>query len=110
LRNPVSLIGHAATMYRVLKAEKQLSHRSRSAEPRVSKPVQRVATKPRQVWSWDITYLRAPVRGQFFYLYMVMDVWSRKIVGFEVHADESAEHASKVITKAARPSTSASRS
>ena len=49
-----------------------------------------VATGPNQVWSWDITYLKSPIRGVFFYLYMIVDVWSRKVVGWQVHEDESA--------------------
>jgi transposase InsO family protein len=43
------------------------------------------------VASWDITYLRGLVRGQFFYLYLVEDVWSRNILGWAVHGEESAE-------------------
>jgi transposase InsO family protein len=52
------------------------------------------ATGPNQVWSWDITYLPTTVRGRFFYLYLIMDVWSRRIVGWEIFERESAEHAS----------------
>ncbi len=48
-------------------------------------------TGPCQVWSWDITYLRGPVRGSFYYLYMIEDVWSRKIVGWQIHENESPE-------------------
>jgi len=40
------------------------------------------------VWSWDITYLRSPVRGAFFYLNLIVDVWSRKIVGFNLRYEE----------------------
>ena len=49
------------------------------------------------MWSWEITYLKSPVRGEFFYLYMVMDVWSRKIVAWAVHSEESSEHASALL-------------
>jgi transposase InsO family protein len=45
------------------------------------------------VWNWDITYLRSTVRGRFYYLYLIVDVWSRKIVGWAVFEVESAEHA-----------------
>ena len=55
------------------------------------------ATGPNQVWSWDITYLRTRVRGQFFYLYMLLDVWSRKAVGYAVHDAESGELAAEMI-------------
>ena len=53
-----------------------------------------------QVWSWDITYLPSTVKGQFMRLYMVLDVFSRLIVGWEVHWEESAENASTLIGKA----------
>ncbi|WP_146090397.1 DDE-type integrase/transposase/recombinase, partial [Xanthomonas cucurbitae] len=58
------------------------------------------ADAPRQVWSWDITYLPSTVKGQFFKLYMILDVYSRKIVGWEVHHEELAIHASMLIGKA----------
>ena len=91
-----------ATMFRLLKSENQLEHRGRAKEPEDRMPVRRVATRPNQVWSWDITYLRGPIRGTFLYLYMVVDIWSRKVVGWAVHAEESADHASDLIRKAAR--------
>lgn len=90
-----------ATMYRLLKEAKQLAHRARSKAPTERMPVTRVATKPNQIWSWDITYLKSPVNGTFFYLYMVVDVWSRLIVGWAVHEEESMDHASKLIERAA---------
>lgn len=90
-----------ATMYRVLKEAKQLAHRGRNKAPVERKPIVRVATKPNQVWSWDITYLRSPIRGRFYYLYLVMDIWSRQIVGWAVHEEESAQHASRLIERAA---------
>jgi transposase InsO family protein len=42
------------------------------------------ASGPNQVWSWDITWLPTTVRGRYFHLYLVMDVWSRRIVGWAV--------------------------
>ena len=90
-----------ATMFRILQEEKQLAHRGRAKEPEERIPVRRVATRPNQVWSWDITYLRAPVRGQFYYLYMMVDIWSRKIVDWEVHAEESTDQAAALVTRAA---------
>lgn len=81
-------IGSESTIYRVLRAEKQLAHRGRS-KPRTPRPVpSHEAAGPRQLWSWDITYLPTVVRGRFFYLYMFMDVWSRKVVGWDVHERE----------------------
>jgi putative transposase len=55
------------------------------------------ASGPNQVWSWDITWLPTTVRGRYFYLYLVMDVWSRRIVGWAVQNQESAEHAAELI-------------
>ena len=65
-------------------------------------PTTREATGPNQVWSWDITYLKAPVAGTFFYLYLVTDVWSRKIVGFEVHDRECNELAAQLVRRTCR--------
>jgi len=92
-------IASESTVYRVLRKEGLLNHRE-SSRPRVnSRPAPLVATGPNQVWSWDITFLPSPVKGMFFYLYMVMDVWSRKIVGWEVHSFESMELSSRMITR-----------
>ena len=88
-----------STIYRVLKAEKLLSHRGRSKPREVARPRAYEATGPRQLFSWDITYLRGPIAGQFFYLYLFLDVFSRKIVGWEVHDCESAEHSSRLLAK-----------
>ena len=57
------------------------------------------ATGPNQVWSWDITYLPTPTNGRYFYLYLVLDVWSRRIVGWRVHHRESHELAAEMITQ-----------
>ena len=77
-----------STIYRILRAEGQLAHRGRAKPRTVRKLDEHVATAANQVWSWDITYLLSSLRGRFFYLYLVEDVWSRRIVGFEVHAEE----------------------
>ena len=60
------------------------------------------AFKPNQVWSWDITWLPTHVRGVYLHLYLVMDVWSRKIVGWRVAETSSAQIASRLITQACR--------
>jgi putative transposase len=88
-----------STVYRVLREEDLMAHRERSRPAVHSHPKEHVANGPNQVWSWDITYLPSSVRGAFFYLYMVMDVWSRKIVGFEVHTEESMDLSSSMITR-----------
>ena len=93
-------IASESTFYRVLKAEKQLAHRGKAKAPSHSRPQPLVATGPNQVWSWDITYLATSVEGIFFYLYLITDVFSRKIVGWEVYNEQSGEHASDMFSKA----------
>ena len=57
------------------------------------------AVRPNQVWSWDITWLPTVVRGQFLFLYLVMDVWSRRIVGWTVATSESPAIAAELIKR-----------
>ncbi len=89
-----------STMYRILRKEKLNTHRSSSRPPKNKKPREYIAEKPNAVWSWDITYLKGPVRGTFYYLYMIMDIWSRKIVGWEVYSVESDFYASLLMDMA----------
>lgn len=89
-----------STLYRILRQENQLAHRNRSKAPRHERPEPLQASGPNQLWSWDITYLPTTVRGLFFYLYLFIDLYSRKIVGWEVYAEESAEHAASTFRKA----------
>jgi putative transposase len=90
-----------STLYRLLRREGQMTHRGPARAPEHRhRPTEYVATGPNRVWSWDITYLKSPIRGIFYYLYLVVDVWSRKIVGSVVHEAESAEHASRLIDAA----------
>jgi len=93
-------IGSESTIYRVLHAEDMVKHRSAS-RPRVHrKPDELCATKPNQLWSWDITYLLSDIRGVYFYLYLFLDIFSRKIVGFDVFDKQCAEHAAFVVSNA----------
>jgi putative transposase len=82
----------------VLKAANQLRHRgaAKPAKPR-SKPRALCATAPGELFSWDITYLPAQIRGTYFYLYLFLDLYSRKIVGWQVYDSESGEQASEVM-------------
>ena len=94
-------IASESSFYRVLREADQVHRRGRSNPPRtVPKPEGFKATGPNQVWSWDITYLASIIRGSFYRLYLVLDIFSRKIVGWEVHESESADHASVLIRKA----------
>ena len=88
-----------STFYRVLKAAKQLNHRQKSRPPgSCKKPRALTATGPNQLYSWDITYLPTAVKGVFLYLYLVMDIYSRKIVGWQVHDRESSTFAGELMT------------
>lgn len=93
-------IASESTFYRVLREERLLAHRGRSAAPSPRPRTEHVATAPCQVWSWDITYLRTQVRGRFLYLYLMLDVWSRKLVGFRVEDVECTDLASELLQTA----------
>lgn len=96
-----SYIASQATMYRVLRGVGQLAHRTGAKPPvKRAKPREARATAPNQVWSWDITYLASGIRGMFHRLYMIMDVFSRKIVGWAVHESELGEHAARLVERA----------
>jgi transposase InsO family protein len=88
-----------ATMYRILRSERLLTHRG-NARPRTNhRPPELVASAPNTVWCWDITYLRAPILGTFYYLYLLEDLYSRRIVGWQVLDGESAEAAALLVER-----------
>lgn len=90
-------IASESTAYRVLHEEKMMAHRT-STKPGTSRgPRRHTATGPCQVWSWDISYLKTTVRGRFFYLYLILDVWSRRIMGWRVEEEELAELGSELV-------------
>lgn len=89
-----------STFYRVLSAQDQQHHRGRAKPPRVARPpATHRADTPNACWCWDITWLPADVRGRFFFLYLILDLFSRKIVGWEVHENESAVHSSDLVQR-----------
>ena len=91
-----------STFARVLRAHGQSGHRGRARAPRpVRPPTTHIATAPRQVWCWDMTYLPANVMGRWFYLYLILDLYSRKIVGWEVHDNDHSDHAVHVVKRTA---------
>jgi transposase InsO family protein len=90
-----------SSFYRILRADGQQHHRGRAKPPvRRKPPTSYQACGPCEVWTWDITWVPGPVAGMFFYLYLIVDIFSRKIVGWEVHQRESAELASNLIRQA----------
>lgn len=94
-------IASESSMYRVLKERGQNHRRGRARQPSRSKPPASFRAKgPCEVWSWDITWLPGPVAGTFFYLYLILDIFSRKIVGWEVYERETAEFAAQVLQRA----------
>lgn len=93
-------IASESSFYRVLKEHQMLTHRQ-AARPATTRPPRALtAYGACQVWSWDITFLRTSVQGMFFYLYLFLDVWSRKILAAEVFAEESMEHSARLFHKA----------
>jgi len=89
-----------STFYRVLNEANQLNHRGRSKAAKRSKaPTTHIATQANQVWSWDISYLPSHVRGLYYYLYLIEDIYSRKIVGWEVHESETGESAAELMQR-----------
>jgi putative transposase len=83
-------IASESSFNRVLRAHGQTRHRGRTKAPQRKRPPStHVATAPRQLWCWDMTFLASRIKGQWFYLYLILDVYSRKIVGFEVHESDS---------------------
>jgi transposase InsO family protein len=92
-------IASESSFYRVLREADQLAHRGRAKPPTRQRPRPLQASGPNQLWSWDITYLPTTVKGLFFYLYLIIDIYSRKIVGWELHEAESMEHASDLFSK-----------
>ena len=91
-------IASESTIYRLLRDAHQLAHRGRAQAPVHREVPAHDATGPQQVWSWDITYLHSPVRGVFWYLYLIMDIWSRRIMGWAVHPTQSDTHAATLFT------------
>jgi len=94
-------IGSESSFYRVLHQAGQCNRRGRARLPQEPRSVPRLrADGPNQVWSWDITYLPTTVRGVWLYLYLVVDVWSRKVVAWDVAEVESAEIAADLVQRA----------
>lgn len=95
-------IASESTFYRVMRENNQLKHRGKGRVGQRKKPEPLIATSSNEVYSWDITYLLSLVKGQYYYLYMVMDIYSRKIVGWQVHDCESSAFAADLIEDIAR--------
>jgi putative transposase len=102
-------IASESSFYRVLHAHGQMNRRGRAQPPRASRPpTTHIATGPAEVWCWasehaseGLTFLPAQIQGRWFYLYLILDLYSRKIVGFEVHDTDTADHAAHLARRTA---------
>lgn len=95
-------IASESSFQRVLRAQGQTRHRGRAKAPGQTRPPStHVATAPRELWSWDMTYLPTQVAGRWYFLYLILDVFSRKVVGFEVHDSDDADHAARLVQRTA---------
>ena len=74
-----------------------LAHRGQATPSHQARPCAYEVTAPRTLFSWDITYVPSSLLGQYYYVYLFVDVFSRKAVGAEVHAEESREHSSRLL-------------
>jgi putative transposase len=86
-----------STIYRILRAEKQLTHRQKAKPAKHHKPKACTAHGPNEVWTWDITFLPTTIVGQYYYAYVIIDIYSRKIVGWSIHEKQSAELSAGLI-------------
>ncbi len=91
-----------STFSRVVREHGQNAHRGRAKAPRTARPpTTHIAPAACQVWCWDMTYLPALIMGRWFYLYLILDLYSRKIVGWEVHDNDHTNHAAHLVRRTA---------
>ncbi|MGK4003595.1 DDE-type integrase/transposase/recombinase [Sorangium sp. So ce1036] len=93
-------VASESSFYRVLREQGLLAHRNPARPARVHRPRALVARRPNQVWCWDITYLRSAVRGALYFLYLIVDIYSRKIVGWSVEIEASMLAAARLVEQA----------
>ena len=86
-----------STMYRLLRPRRRSAPRVEASPTEKHPPELRVAHGPNQIWSWDISHLKGPERGRHFYLYLVLDVFSRRIMGWHVSPEQSMHTAARFI-------------
>lgn len=93
-------IASESTFYRVLKEEKQNAKRTPINKPDKKTITTHIATGPNQVWTWDITWLPGQILGRYYKLYLIVDIFSRLIINWEIHERESEKHAQDLVKKA----------
>ena len=95
-------VASESTFLRILRQNSQMMHRGRAKAPRSGRPPStHIATAPGQVWCWDMTYLPSDVAGRWFYLYLILDLYSRKVVGWEIHDTDNGDHAAHLVKRTA---------
>ena len=95
-------LANESSFTRVLRAHGQTAHRGRAKVPKaVRPPTTHIASAARQVWCLDMTYLPTTVMGRWFHLYLILDLYSRKIVGWEVHDSDHSDHAVHLVRRTA---------
>lgn len=93
-------IASESSFYRVLKEAKQNTKRVAVKNPNKKSINTHIATAPNQVWTWDITWLPGGIKGHYYKLYMIVDIFSRFIINWEIHEEESQIHAQELVKKA----------
>ena len=94
-------IASESSCYRILREADEQHHRGRRRPSRpAGEPPRWCAKAPCEVWTWDSSWLPGPVKGLFFYRYLIVDLYSRQIVGWEVYERESADYAAEVVRRA----------
>ena len=89
-----------SSFYRILLAHGLQHRRGRAAAASNREPRRHQAHGPNQIWVWDITWLPGPVVGTYYYLYLMLDLFSRKVVGWEIFTEENSACAAQVLRKA----------
>ena len=87
------------TMYRILDGEKEVKERRNQRKHPIYEKPELLATRPNEVWSWDITKLKGPVKWTYYQLYVILDIFSRYVVGWMVAEHESSELAKRLISE-----------
>lgn len=93
-------LGSESTFYRILREEKLQNHRGRARQANPKTPTSHEAKGPNEVWSWDISWIPGPIEGLYYYLYLILDIFSRKIVGWEIWDRESEHLAAELVRRA----------
>ncbi len=93
-------IASERTFYRVLADNNLNKRRSRTKPPKKRARPVHIARKPGDIWTLDITWLNGPARGIYYYAYVIIDLYSRKIVGWEIYESESSEQLKLTVKRA----------